>query len=96
MFKSILYTTICILSFASCTKSGYDEAVVYNSNFNTGDKTGLDGAILYKYNGANIIGRYNNGGFTQNNMPTTNNNIFKADGGVENQGFIEQNRGNGG
>ncbi len=29
-------------------------------------------------------------------MPTTNNNIFKADGGVENQGFIEQNRGNGG
>jgi hypothetical protein len=71
MFKSIFYTAICILIFASCTKSGYDEAVVYNSNFNTGDKTGLDGAILYKYNGANIIGRYNNGGFTLNlaNLP---------------------------
>jgi hypothetical protein len=64
MFKSILYTALCILVFASCTKSGYDEVVVYNSNFNTGDKVGLDGAILYKYNGANIIGRYNNGGFT--------------------------------
>jgi hypothetical protein len=64
MFKSILYTAICILVFASCSKSGYDETVVYNSNFNTGDKAGLDGAILYKYNGANIIGRYNNGGFT--------------------------------
>jgi hypothetical protein len=37
---------------------------VYNSNFNTGDKTGLDGAIFYNYNGANVIGRYNNGGFT--------------------------------
>jgi hypothetical protein len=44
---------------------------VYNSNFNTGDKTGLDGAIFYKYNGANIIGRYNNGGFSLNlaNLP---------------------------
>jgi hypothetical protein len=64
MFKSILYTALCILLFASCTKSGYDEAVVYNSNFNIGDKTGLNGAILYKYNGTNIIGRYNNGGFS--------------------------------
>ncbi len=71
MFKSILYTALCILVFASCTKSGYDEAVVYNSNFNTGDQTGLEGAILYKYNGANIIGRYNNGGFSLNlaNLP---------------------------
>jgi hypothetical protein len=64
MFKSILYSALCILVFASCTKSGYDEAVVYNSNFNTGDKTGLEGAIFYNYNGANVIGRYNNGGFT--------------------------------
>ena len=64
MFKLIFYTALCVLVFASCTKSGYDEAVVYNSNFNTGDKTGLDGAIFYNYNGANIIGRYNNGGFT--------------------------------
>jgi len=71
MFKSILYSALCILVFASCTKSGYDEAVVYNNNFNTGDKTGLDGAILYKYNGANIIGRYNKGGFSLNlaNLP---------------------------
>ena len=71
MFKSFLQTALCILVFASCTKSGYDEAVVYNSNFNTGDKTGLDGAILYKYNGANIIGRFNNGGFSLNlaNLP---------------------------
>ena len=64
MFKSILYSALCILVFASCNKSGYDEVVVYNSNFNTGDRTGLDGAILYKHNGANIIGRYNKGGFS--------------------------------
>ena len=71
MFKSFLTTALCIVLFTSCTKSGYDESVVYNSNFNTGDQTGLDGAILYKYNGANIIGRYNNGGFTLNlsNLP---------------------------
>lgn len=71
MFKSFLNTALCIIFFASCTKSGYDESVVYNSNFNTGDQTGLDGAILYKYNGANIIGRYNNGGFNLNlsNLP---------------------------
>jgi hypothetical protein len=64
MFKSILYSTLFIFLFASCTKSGYDEVVVYNSNFNTGDKTGLDGAIFYNYNGTNVIGRYNNGGFS--------------------------------
>jgi hypothetical protein len=69
MFKSFLTTALCIALFTSCTKSGYDESVVYNSNFNTGDKSGLDGAILYKYNGANIIGRYNNGGF---NLKLTN------------------------
>jgi hypothetical protein len=71
MFKSFLNAALCIALFASCTKSGYDETVVYNSNFNTGDQTGLNGAILYKYNGANIIGRYNNGGFTLNlsNLP---------------------------
>ena len=71
MFKSFLNAALCIALFASCTKSGYDESVVYNSNFNTGDQTGLNGAILYKYNGANIIGRYNNGGFTLNlsNLP---------------------------
>ena len=71
MFKSFLNAALCIALFASCTKSGYDETVVYNSNFNTGDQTGLKGAILYKYNGANIIGRYNNGGFSLNlsNLP---------------------------
>lgn len=71
MFKSFLNAALCFVLFTSCTKSGYDESVVYNSNFNTGDQTGLNGAILYKYNGANIIGRYNNGGFTLNlaNLP---------------------------
>ena len=71
MFKSFFKTALCILLFTSCIKSGYDEAVVYNNNFNTGDKTGLEGAILYKYKGTNIIGRYNNGGFSLNltNLP---------------------------
>ncbi len=71
MIKSFLNATLYITLFASCTKSGYDESVVYNSNFNTGDTTGLEGAILYIYNGANVIGRYNNGGFTLNlaNLP---------------------------
>ena len=71
MFKSFLNAALCIALFASCTKSGYNETVVYNSNFNTGDQTELKGAILFKYNGANIIGRYNNGGFSLNlsNLP---------------------------
>lgn len=71
MIKSFLKAALYITLFASCTKSGYDESVVYNSNFNTGDQTGLDGAILYKYNGGNSIGRYNNGGFSLNlsNLP---------------------------
>lgn len=64
MFKRFLYFAIPLTIFASCNKSGYEEAVVYNSNFVIGDKTGLDGAIFFNYNGANVIGRYNNGGFT--------------------------------
>lgn len=44
---------------------------MYNSNFATGDQTGLTGAILYSDKGAKVIGRYNNGGFSLdlNNLP---------------------------
>jgi hypothetical protein len=47
-----------------CVKSGYNEAVVYNSNFKTGATDKLTGAILYKNNGEYLIGRYNKSGFT--------------------------------
>lgn len=71
MFNQILKIALCICLFASCTKSGYDESIVYNSNFATGDQTGLKGALISTYKGAKIIGRYNNGGFSLdlNNLP---------------------------
>lgn len=64
MFNQILKIAICISLFTSCTKSGYDESIVYNSNFTSGNQEGLTGAIFYEENGSKVIGRYNNGGFS--------------------------------
>lgn len=64
MFNQILKIALCIGLFTACTKSGYDESMVYNSNFATGDQSGLTGATMYTYQNAKIIGRYNNGGFS--------------------------------
>lgn len=71
MFKQILQLAFLSILFGSCTKSGYDESVVYNSNFMTGDQKGLTGAMMYTSNGEKVIGRYNNGGFSLdlNNLP---------------------------
>ncbi len=71
MFNTILKGIAVLCLFASCAKSGYNETTVYNSNFTTGDASGLEGAIYYTFNGAKVLGRYNNGGFTLNlnNLP---------------------------
>ena len=59
------------LSLSACIKSGYTEAVVYDSNFATGDTLHLKGAIIWKWNNQKLVGRYNNGGFELNltNLP---------------------------
>jgi hypothetical protein len=61
---------VCFL-LSSCIKSGYTEAIVYDSNFASGDTLHLKGAILWKWNNQTLIGRYNNGGFELNlsNLP---------------------------
>ncbi len=71
MLNQIIKLALFVTLFAACTKSGYEEAIVYNNNFVTGDQSGLSGAILYNSNGSKIIGRYNNGGFALdlNNLP---------------------------
>ena len=71
MFKFKLgYVAICFL-LVGCAKSGYQESIVYNSNFNSGSTANLTGAILWKWNNQTIVGRYNNGGFELNlaNLP---------------------------
>ncbi len=69
--KKFIYLSVIFFSITSCFKSGYNEELLYSSNFLTGDTTGLVGAKFYKFNGANLIGRYNNGGFSLNlkNLP---------------------------
>jgi len=61
---------VCFL-LSSCIKSGYTEAIVYDSNFASGDTLHLKGAILWKWNNQTLVGRYNNGGFSLNlsNLP---------------------------
>ena len=63
--KAQLFTILTAITLTmGCVKSGYNEAVVYNSNFKTGATDKLTGAILYKNNGEYLIGRYNKSGFT--------------------------------
>jgi len=59
-------------SLSGCSKSGYDETIVYNNNFKTGSTEKLQGALLYKKDGELFVGRYNNGGFslTIDNLPS--------------------------
>ena len=68
--KLLLTLSLPIL-FAGCLKSGYKEVTIYDSNFKTGNKDKLTGAILYPINNDQVIGRYNNGGFELNldNLP---------------------------
>ncbi len=71
MFKQLFKIfTLCFL-FTGCIKSGYQEMIVYNSNFSAGDSTHLTGERLWKWNNQTLIGRYNNGGFELNltNLP---------------------------
>lgn len=60
----------CVL-FSSCVKSGYQENIVYNSDFKSGNTRDLTGAVIWDWKGEKIIGRYNNGGFDLklNNLP---------------------------
>ncbi len=69
--KSWITSFIFCFLLTSCIKSGYTEAVVYDSNFASGDTLHLKGAILWKWNNQTIVGRYNNGGFELNlsNLP---------------------------
>ncbi len=50
MFNTILKGIAVLCLFGSCAKSGYNETTVYNSNFTTGDATGIEGAIYYTFN----------------------------------------------
>jgi len=61
---------VCFM-LSSCIKSGYTEAVVYDSNFASGDTSLLKGAKLWKWNNQILVGRYNKGGFELNlsNLP---------------------------
>jgi hypothetical protein len=72
MFKYNLFFLSLFLALSGCIKSGYKEMVVYNSNFSAGDTTHLKGAVIWKWNNQNLIGRYNNGGFelNLNSLPT--------------------------
>jgi hypothetical protein len=69
--KSTFVALLVCFLLSSCIKSGYTEAVVYNSNFSSGDSSHLKGAFFWKWNNQILIGRYNNGGFELNlsNLP---------------------------
>lgn len=67
----LLLTLSLSFLFAGCFKSGYKEVTIYDSNFKTGNKDKLTGAVFYAINNDQVIGRYNNGGFELNldNLP---------------------------
>jgi hypothetical protein len=63
MFKFNLGVLITCFLLSGCLKSGYKEAVVYNSDFTSGNLSNLTGAVIWNWNGQKLVGRYNNGGF---------------------------------
>ena len=62
---------LCVILFNSCSKNLQKETVVYKNNFNDGDLSGITNGKIFKYNGSNVLGRFNNDGFllTINNLP---------------------------
>lgn len=60
-----------LLLFASCKSKVQSSVSIYNNDFESRNLTGIEGAVITKYNGTNVLGTYNNSGFklTVNNLP---------------------------
>ncbi len=63
--KSIIkFLLLLPLIFSGCHKDIQSQTEVYASDFNTGDLQGIEGGVLNTYNGQNLVGFYNNDGFS--------------------------------
>lgn len=62
MIKKILCILALPLMF-SCAKSVSSDVEVYSNDFQSGDLTGITKGEIGTFNGSNVLGQFNNGGF---------------------------------
>jgi hypothetical protein len=69
--KKIIYTCVLIALFCSCTKKVEDLQEVYFNDFESKNLSNISQGVIENYNGSNVLGRYNAGGFDLqlNNLP---------------------------
>ncbi|RNL56915.1 hypothetical protein [Pedobacter jejuensis] len=61
--KKLIYSLLLLTLFSSCSKNVENEAEVYFNDFESKNLSNITSGVIEAYNGSNVIGRYNSGGF---------------------------------
>ena len=64
--KTFLWIMITLLSCGKSADGIESNELIYNNDFESGDLISIDGAQLITFNNTNLLGNYNNDGFTLN------------------------------
>ena len=70
MIKKLRFI-IPFIFILGCKKNVRSEVEVYSNNFEAGNLSNLKNGVINQFNGLNVLGQYNNGGFdlNLNNLP---------------------------
>ena len=60
--RDLLYLLVPFI-FISCSKNLQKDTVVYENNFEDSRVNGIYNSVITNFNGSNVLGRYNTGGF---------------------------------
>ena len=64
--KTFLWIMITLLSCGKSADGIESNELIYNNDFESGDLISIDGAQLITFNNTNLLGNYNNDGFSLN------------------------------
>ncbi len=62
--RSLLSAILVVSLLSSCKDKIATTTEVYNNNFETNNLSNITDGVIQTYNGTNVLGRYNNGGFS--------------------------------
>jgi hypothetical protein len=74
MNRYIVPFILLIFLINSCAKSTSGENSIYNNDFESGTLDNISNGVISSFNGSNVLGNYNNAGFTLflNDLPSHN------------------------
>ena len=61
--RNFFLSILLFITIASCSKSVKNQEEVYFNDFESANLTGINSGAIENYNGTNVLGRYNSGGF---------------------------------